>query len=112
LALRTGPSAAGPLAALADRIERWPIENLRAYEHNPRTHSEAQVDQIAASMVEFGWPNPVLVDEQGAVLAGHGRLEEALARTVDRDQHEAPSLRMPVVRPPARQVIPSGYMAR
>jgi hypothetical protein len=47
---------------------------LRPYERNPRTHSETQVDQIAASMVEFGWTNPVLVDEQGGVLAGHGRL--------------------------------------
>ena len=74
LALKTETSAAGPLAALADRIELWPIDRLRPYERNPRTHSEAQVDQIAASMVEFGWTNPVLVDEQGGILAGHGRL--------------------------------------
>jgi len=67
------PQAAG-LVALADRIELWPIKRLRPYERNPRTHSEAQVDQIAASMVEFGWTNPVLVDEQGGILAGHGRL--------------------------------------
>ena len=67
------PQSAG-LVALADRIELWPIDGLRPYERNPRTHSEAQVDQIAASMVEFGWTNPVLVDEQGSVLAGHGRL--------------------------------------
>ena len=62
------------LVALADRIELWPLDRLRPYERNPRTHSEAQVDQIAASMVEFGWTNPVLVDEQGGILAGHGRL--------------------------------------
>ncbi len=67
------PKSAG-LVALADRIELWPIDRLRPYERNPRTHSEAQVDQIAASMVEFGWTNPVLVDEQGGILAGHGRL--------------------------------------
>ena len=67
------PQSAG-LVALADRIELWPIDRLRPYERNPRTHSEAQVDQIAASMVEFGWTNPVLVDEQGGILAGHGRL--------------------------------------
>ena len=53
------------LVALADRIELWPMERLRPYERNPRTHSDEQVDQIAASMVEFGWTNPVLVDEQG-----------------------------------------------
>ncbi len=67
------PNSAG-LVALADRIELWPIEKLRPYERNPRTHSDEQVDQIAASMVEFGWTNPVLIDEQGGILAGHGRL--------------------------------------
>jgi DNA modification methylase len=67
------PVSAG-LVALADRIELWPIKKLRPYERNPRTHSDEQVDQIAASMVEFGWTNPVLVDEQGGILAGHGRV--------------------------------------
>jgi DNA modification methylase len=62
------------LVALAERIELWSIDRLRPYERNPRTHSDEQVDQIAASMVEFGWTNPVLVDEQGGILAGHGRL--------------------------------------
>jgi ParB-like nuclease domain len=71
--LTDAPQGAGPVA-LADRIELWPIDRLRPYERNPRIHSEAQVDQIAASMVEFGWTNPVLVDEQGGILAGHGRL--------------------------------------
>jgi hypothetical protein len=74
LPLKTGLNAAGSLVALADRIELWSIDRLRPYERNPRTHSEAQVDQIAASMIEFGWTNPVLVDEQGGILAGHGRL--------------------------------------
>jgi DNA modification methylase len=62
------------LVALADRIELWPIDRLRPYERNPRTHSDAQVDQIAASMVEFGWTNPILIDENAGILAGHGRL--------------------------------------
>jgi ParB-like chromosome segregation protein Spo0J len=74
LNLRTEPSAAGSLLALADRIELWPVDRLRPYERNPRTHSEAQVDQIAASMVEFGWTNPILIDENAGILAGHGRL--------------------------------------
>jgi DNA modification methylase len=69
----TTVQAAG-LVALAERIELWPIDRLRPYERNPRSHSDEQVDQIAASMVEFGWTNPVLVDEQGGILAGHGRL--------------------------------------
>ena len=63
--MTTAPQATG-LVALADRIELWPIDRLRPYERNPRTHSEAQVDQIAASMVEFGWTNPVLVDGKAA----------------------------------------------
>jgi DNA modification methylase len=71
--LTDAPQSTG-LVALADRIELLPIDGLRPYERNPRTHSEAQVDQIAASMVEFGWTNPVLVDEHGGILAGHGRL--------------------------------------
>src|ERR687891_2701678 len=62
------------LVALADRIELWPIDQLRPYERNPRTHSDAQVDQLAASMVEFGWTNPILIDENAGILAGHGRL--------------------------------------
>ena len=70
----TNTPQANGLVALADRIELWPIDRLRPYERNPRTHSEVQVDQLAASMVEFGWTNPVLVDEQGGILAGHGRL--------------------------------------
>jgi ParB-like nuclease domain len=71
--MMAAPQVVG-LVALADRIELWPIDRLRPYERNPRTHSETQVDQIVASMVEFGWTNPVLVDEQGGILAGHGRL--------------------------------------
>ena len=62
------------LIAPADRVELWPIDKLHPYERNPRTHSEAQVDQIAASMVEFGWTNPILIDENAGILAGHGRL--------------------------------------
>jgi hypothetical protein len=74
LALKMEVKAAGSLVALADRIELWPIDRLRPYERNPRTHSEGQVDQIAASIVEFGWTNPILVDESAGILAGHGRL--------------------------------------
>jgi hypothetical protein len=65
--LTDAPSSAG-LVALADRIELWPIDRLRPYERNPRTHSEGQVDQIAASMVEFGWTNPILIDENAGIL--------------------------------------------
>jgi DNA modification methylase len=60
-----------------ERIEFWPLERLSAYPRNPRTHSDEQVAQIAASILEFGWTNPVLVSADGEVIAGHGRLEAA-----------------------------------
>jgi ParB-like chromosome segregation protein Spo0J len=55
-------------------IERWPLQRLIPYARNARTHSEDQIAQIAASIVEFGWLNPVLVEDAGSVIAGHGRL--------------------------------------
>lgn len=56
------------------RVESRSIEALIPYAHNARTHSDAQVAQIAASIVEFGWTNPILVDGTSGVIAGHGRL--------------------------------------
>lgn len=61
----------------ADRVERRPIEALIPYANNARTHSDEQVAQIAASMREWGWTNPILVDEQGTIIAGHGRVMAA-----------------------------------
>lgn len=58
----------------ADEVWRRPIDKLIPYARNARTHSEAQVAQIAASMEEWGWTNPVLVDEKGGIIAGHGRI--------------------------------------
>src|SRR5262245_44066236 len=58
----------------ADKVERWPIAKLVPCARNARTHSDAQVDQIAASIREWGWTNPVLVDEDGTIIAGHGRV--------------------------------------
>jgi DNA modification methylase len=57
-----------------DRIERWPLDRLNPYACNARTHDDDQVAQIAASIVEFGWTNPILVDVDGGIVAGHGRL--------------------------------------
>jgi hypothetical protein len=56
------------------RVEYRPLDGLIPYARNARTHSEAQVAQIAASIKEFGWTNPVLVDGDNGVIAGHGRL--------------------------------------
>lgn len=58
-------------------IEHVAIEALIPYARNSRTHSDAQVAQIAASIREFGFTNPVLIDEQGGVIAGHGRIMAA-----------------------------------
>ena len=55
-------------------IDRRAIESLVPYARNSRTHSDEQVAMIAASLREFGWTNPILIDEQGGVIAGHGRL--------------------------------------
>jgi hypothetical protein len=62
---------------MAERIELWPLDRLVPYARNPRTHSDEQIEQIAASIVEFGWTNPVLVDSDAGILAGHGRLAAA-----------------------------------
>ncbi|WP_445778983.1 ParB/Srx family N-terminal domain-containing protein [Shewanella sp.] len=55
------------------QIEQVSIEALIPYARNSRTHSDAQVAQIAASIKEFGFTNPVLIDEDGGIIAGHGR---------------------------------------
>jgi DNA modification methylase len=59
---------------MARHIEIWPIDRLVPYEKNARTHSPEQVAQIAASIVEFGFVNPILVDSTDGIIAGHGRL--------------------------------------
>ena len=58
----------------ADEIERWPLEKLTPYARNSRTHSDEQVAQLAASIREWGWTTPVLVDDAGGIIAGHGRV--------------------------------------
>lgn len=62
------------MVEIRDKIERRPIGSLIPYARNARTHSDAQIQQIAASMREWGWTNPVLVDEAGGIIAGHGRV--------------------------------------
>jgi ParB family chromosome partitioning protein len=52
-------------------------ENLIPYANNSRTHSDDQINQVASSIKEFGFTNPVLIDEQGGIIAGHGRVMAA-----------------------------------
>lgn len=61
----------------ADQVERRSVEALLPYARNARTHSEAQVAQLAAAIREWGWTVPVLVDEVDTILAGHGRIMAA-----------------------------------
>ena len=58
----------------ADAVERRSIDSLIPYAKNSRTHSDEQVAQISASMKEWGWTNPILIDETGSIIAGHGRV--------------------------------------
>src|SRR5947209_16078184 len=59
------------------RLEFWPIERLLPSARNARTHSGAQVAEIAGSIRAFGFTNPILVGEDSDVVAGHGRLAAA-----------------------------------
>jgi len=59
---------------IPNKLEHWSVERLKPYERNARTHSPEQVAQIAASIVEFGFTNPILVDGKDGIIAGHGRL--------------------------------------
>lgn len=68
----------------AKKIELWPLARLVPYERNARTHSAEQIAQIAASIQEFGFTNPILVDSDDGILAGHGRL--AAAKDLGMDQ--------------------------
>ena len=60
--------------SMASKIELWNLERLQPYEKNARLHSDEQVKQIAASIAEFGFLNPILVDSKDGIVAGHGRL--------------------------------------
>jgi ParB-like chromosome segregation protein Spo0J len=59
------------------KIKQVEIEKLIPYVNNSRTHDDAQVAQIAASIKEFGWTNPILTDGDNGIIAGHGRLMAA-----------------------------------
>jgi DNA modification methylase len=62
------------LSFAPERIEAWPLERLKPYARNAKTHGADQVAKIAASMAQFGWTVPCLVAEDGELIAGHGRV--------------------------------------
>jgi ParB-like chromosome segregation protein Spo0J len=59
------------------KIQYLSIDELVPYARNPRTHSEEQIAQIAASIREFGFTNPILIDGKNGIIAGHGRFAAA-----------------------------------
>ena len=58
-------------------VEYRQVETLIPYARNPRTHNDAQIAKIAASIAEFGWTTPILIDADHGIIAGHGRLAAA-----------------------------------
>ena len=68
---------------MAQKIELWNLERLKPYDNNAREHSPEQVAQIAASITEFGFLNPILVDSNDGIVAGHGRLSAARELALD-----------------------------
>jgi ParB-like chromosome segregation protein Spo0J len=81
------PSVAWPAA----KVEIWPIERLTANPRNARIHGPEQIEQIRASLREFGWTMPVLVRENGMLIAGHGRLEAAKLEGLPRLRRSLPA---------------------
>ncbi len=57
-----------------EQIEQWPVARRKPYAKNARTHCEEQIAKIAASLVEYGFTSPLLITDDGTVIAGHGRL--------------------------------------
>lgn len=74
----------------SSNIEMLEVSDLKPYEKNARTHSKAQVEQIAASIREFGWTNPVLIKDDLTIIAGHGRVMAAKSM----GQTEVPCIRL------------------
>ena len=77
-----GPAGPGEVKAawfMPEQLARVPIDELVPYARNARTHSESQIAQIRASLREFGFVNPVLIDSDRNIIAGHGRVLAAQA---------------------------------
>ncbi len=84
MAKKTQPEATGgPRTRSAQQVEQIPVSDLIPYARNARTHSEQQVAQIAGSIQEFGFCNPVLIDGQNSIIAGHGRVMAAQRLKLD-----------------------------
>jgi hypothetical protein len=75
---KTDKPAASAAPALPEyQIESWPLSKLTPYDRNARTHPREQIEQLRQSIKTFGFVQPILVREDGTIIAGHGRLEAA-----------------------------------
>ncbi|MGC8518481.1 MAG: ParB/Srx family N-terminal domain-containing protein [Steroidobacteraceae bacterium] len=74
---RLHPLEGAVAKAAPTQVEMRPVEALIPYARNARTHSDEQVANLAALIREFGWTNPILVDGENGIIAGHGRLAAA-----------------------------------
>ena len=82
-----------------EKVELRKPADLRPFESNPRTHSDEQIDQIVRSIEEFGWTNPVLIDDAGGIIAGHGRVMAAERMGLD----SVPCIRLEHLTPEQRR---------
>jgi hypothetical protein len=72
----TDSSSPRPEPPRSLRVEWWPVERLVPYARNPRIAPEAAITKVAASLAEYGWRQPIVVDGGGVIIAGHTRLEQ------------------------------------
>ena len=79
---------------LAIKITYQPLEALRPSPQNARTHSKKQIHKIKASLRQFGFTNPVLVNAAGEIVAGHGRIQAAKSSGTKKFQPSASSISM------------------
>jgi DNA modification methylase len=71
------PSISPLYPRLQVAVEYLPVGGLKSYERNARTHSKRQIEQLASSIAQFGFVSPLVIDQDGVLIAGHGRLEAA-----------------------------------
>src|SRR5580658_7926800 len=96
------------------KVVQWAVARLLPYIRNARIHSDEQVAQVAASIIEFGWTNPILVGADGVIIAGHARL--AAARKLKMDtvpvivlDHLTPTQRRALVLADNRLALSAGW---
>src|SRR5271168_3896573 len=99
--MKRSPAVAKPGMNIDIQVELWPIDRLIPKANNPRTHSREQVANIAASIREFGWTNPILVGADDDIIAGHARL--LAARKLD--MQEVPVIVLAHLSPAQRRAL-------